>query len=408
MRVWYFQRAKKSTLHSDSALAEGRTTGASEEHATEAMKPAPGLKPDVDNPGPREYTAVEPFIRHTGSKAHSYGKGKSKDSMLRFVGRRVLLMIPTLIAISFLSFVIIQLPPGDFLTSYIAQLASQGELVNDEEIMALRQRYGLDEPFISQYVRWITGFLTGDMGRSLQWSKPVKALVLDRLPWSFVISLTSFVFVWMVGLPIGVYSATHKYSLGDYFFTLIGFFGLATPNFLFALIILWLYFNATGNVMVGLFSPEFVMAPWSFAKVIDLLKHLWIPAIIVGTAGTAGLIRVMRANLLDELEKPYVMVARAKGLSERRILFKYPFRIAINPAISTIGWVLPALVSGELLTSMVLGTPTIAPIFVSALLNQDMFLAGSVVMILSTLTVIGTLISDILLAWVDPRIRESV
>jgi peptide/nickel transport system permease protein len=257
-------------------------------------------------------------------------------------------------------------------------------------------------------MRWITGFLTGDMGRSLQWSKPVKALVLDRLPWSFVISLTSFVFVWMVGLPIGVYSATHKYSLGDYFFTLIGFFGLATPNFLFALIILWLYFNATGNVMVGLFSPEFVMAPWSFAKVIDLLKHLWIPAIIVGTAGTAGLIRVMRANLLDELEKPYVMVARAKGLSERKILFKYPFRIAINPAISTIGWVLPALVSGELLTSMVLGTPTIAPIFVSALLNQDMFLAGSVVMILSTLTVIGTLISDILLAWVDPRIRESV
>jgi peptide/nickel transport system permease protein len=317
-------------------------------------------------------------------------------------------MIPTLIAISFLSFVIIQLPPGDFLTSYIAQLASQGELVNDEEIMALRQRYGLDEPFISQYVRWITGFLTGDMGRSLQWSKPVKALVLDRLPWSFVISLTSFVFVWMVGLPIGVYSATHKYSLGDYFFTLVGFFGLATPNFLFALIILWLYFNATGNVMVGLFSPEFVMAPWSFAKFIDLLKHLWIPAIIVGTAGTAGLIRVMRANLLDELEKPYVMVARAKGLSERKILFKYPFRIAINPAISTIGWVLPALVSGELLTSMVLGTPTVAPIFVSALLNQDMFLAGSIVMILSTLTVIGTLISDILLAWVDPRIRESV
>jgi peptide/nickel transport system permease protein len=328
--------------------------------------------------------------------------------MLRFVGRRVLLMIPTLIAISFLSFVIIQLPPGDFLTSYIAQLASQGELVNDEEIMALRQRYGLDEPFISQYFRWVTGFLSGDMGRSLQWSKPVRALVLDRLPWSFVISFTSFIFVWMVGLPIGVYSATHKYSLGDYFFTLVGFFGLATPNFLFALIILWLYFNATGNVMVGLFSPEFVMAPWSLARFIDLLKHLWIPAIIVGTAGTAGLIRVMRANLLDELEKPYVMVARAKGLSERKILFKYPFRIAINPAISTIGWVLPALVSGELLTSMVLGTPTIAPIFVSALLNQDMFLAGSVVMILSTLTVIGTLISDILLAWVDPRIRESV
>ncbi len=317
-------------------------------------------------------------------------------------------MIPTLIAISILAFVIIQLPPGDFLTSYIAQLASQGEIANDDEIASLRARYGLDEPFFSQYFRWITGFIQGDMGRSLQWSKPVSTLIRDRLPWSILISLVSFVFVWAVGLPIGVYSATHKYSLGDYLFTLIGFFGLATPNFLFALIMLWVYFNATGNVMVGLFSPEFIMAQWSFARFIDLLKHLWIPAIIVGTAGTAGLIRVMRANLLDELEKPYVMVARSKGLSERKILFKYPFRIAINPAISTIGWVLPGLVSGELLTSIVLGTPTVAPLFVSALLNQDMFLAGSVVMILSTLTVIGTLISDILLAWVDPRIRGSV
>ena len=328
--------------------------------------------------------------------------------MLRFMARRLALMVPTLLAISILSFVIIQLPPGDFLTSYVAQLASQGEFANDDEIDALRARYGLEEPFITQYLKWFGGFLRGDMGRSLQWSKPVRALIADRLPWSFLISFVSFIFVWVVGLPIGVYSATHKYSLGDYFFTLVGFFGLATPNFLFALIMLWVYFNATGNVMVGLFSPEFIMAGWSFAKLIDLLKHLWIPAIIVGTAGTAGLIRVMRANLLDELEKPYVMVARAKGLSERKILFKYPFRIAINPAISTIGWVLPGLVSGELLTSVVLGTPTIAPIFVSSLLNQDMFLAGSVVMILSTLTVIGTLISDFLLAWVDPRIRGSV
>ena len=220
--------------------------------------------------------------------------------------------------------------------------------------------------------------------------------------------MVSLVFVYVVAIPIGVYSATNQYSIFDYIFTFIGFIGLAIPNFLFALILLYLYFISTGKVAIGLFSPEFQQASFSLAKVLDLLNHLWMPAIIIGTAGTCGLIRIMRANLLDELKKPYVMVARAKGLTESRLLFKYPFRIAVNPVISTIGWTLPALVNGELLVSMVLGIPTLAPVFVRALLNQDMFLAGSIVFILSFLTIIGTIISDILLAWVDPRIRGSV
>ncbi len=317
-------------------------------------------------------------------------------------------MIPTLWLITIVSFVIIMLPPGDYLTSYVANLTSQGDLVNLEQVEALRVRYGLGDPGYMQYLKWMRGVLSGDLGRSLQWGREAGALIRERLPWSFTIAFGSFVFVWLVGLPIGVYSATHKYSIGDYFFTFIGFIGLAIPNFLFALVALWLYYSATGKAIVGLFSAQFLGAPFSFAKFIDLLKHLWIPAIIVGTAGTAGLIRTMRANLLDELEKPYVMVARAKGLTERRLLYKYPFRIAINPAISTIGWMLPRLVSGELLVSIVLGLPTLAPIFVEALLNQDMFLAGSIVLILSTLTVIGTLISDVLLAWVDPRIRAMM
>lgn len=328
--------------------------------------------------------------------------------MLRFVIRRIMIMIPTLLVVSVISFIIIQAPPGDFLTTYVGQLQAMGELIDESEIEALRVRYGLDKPMYVQYFKWIGGVIQGDLGRSLQWNKPVKSLILERLPWSFLIAFMSFLLVWIIGLPIGVFSATKKYSVGDYGFTLIGFLGLSIPNFLLALIALWLYFRISGNVMVGMFSSEYTMAPWSLGKVWDLMKHLWIPALIVGTAGTAGLIRTLRANLLDELEKPYVTVSRSKGLSEPKILIKYPFRIAINPAISTIGWVLPTLVSGELLVSMVLGTPTLAPILVGALMSQDMFLAGSIILILSTLTVIGTLISDLLLAWVDPRIREAV
>jgi peptide/nickel transport system permease protein len=328
--------------------------------------------------------------------------------MLRFVGRRLLIMVPTLFVVSIVAFVIIQLPPGDFLTAYVAQLSAEGDTVHQEQVEALRARYGLGEPFYSQYLRWMAGIFRGDFGRSLHWNRTVSSLLAERLPWSLAISLSSLVMVWLIGLPIGVYSATHKYSPGDYVATFLGFFGVAIPEFLTALVALWIYFSATGDAIVGLFSREYIGAPLSVAKVWDLLKHLWIPALITGTAGTASLIRTTRANLLDELEKPYVTVARAKGLTERRLLYKYPFRIAMNPAVSTIGWTLPALVSGELLVSVVLGLPTVAPILKDALLSQDMFLAGSIIMIISTLTVIGTLVSDLLLAWVDPRIRSAV
>ena len=328
--------------------------------------------------------------------------------MLFFILRRVLLMIPTLIIISIISFLIIHAPPGDFITTYITQLAAQGQRIDDPYEQAMRARWGFNQPFSVQYLKWMGGVLRGDLGRSMQWNLPVTKLIAERLPWSVTVSFASLLFVYLVGIPIGVLSATHQYSIRDYFFTFIGFIGLAIPNFLFALIMLWFVFLSTGNVAVGLFSYEYITASWSFAKFVDLLKHLWIPALIIGTAGTAGLIRGMRANMLDELGKPYVMVARSKGLSESKVIYKYPFRIALNPMMSTIGWTLPALISGELLVSLVMGIPTLAPIFLRSLISQDMFLAGSIVLILSTLTVIGTLISDILLAWVDPRIKESI
>ncbi|RIK42345.1 MAG: ABC transporter permease [Chloroflexi bacterium] len=328
--------------------------------------------------------------------------------MLLFIARRILLMIPTLLVVTLISFAIIEAPPGDYLDAYVDNLISSQQHVDPAEIATLRERYGLDAPWYVRYVRWMSGVLRGDLGRSLEWNQPVSKLIGSRLPWSLSISLASFLFSYALAIPIGLYSATHKYSWGDYLFTFIGFIGLAVPNFLLALIILWLYFKGTGKVAVGLFSEEYQMAPWSFAKFLDLLQHIWLPALIVGISGTAGLIRVVRANLLDELGKPYVMVARSKGLSETKVLYKYPFRIAMNPVASTIGWALPALVNGELLASLVLGLPTIAPLFVGALISQDMFLAGSIVLILSVLTVIGTLLSDVILAWLDPRIRGAV
>jgi len=328
--------------------------------------------------------------------------------MWSFILRRILLMVPTLFVVSIISFAIIEAPPGDFMDSYVNALLQEQEAVDPAEIASLRKRYGLDAPTYVRYFRWLGNIMQGNLGRSLEWNQPVSKLIADRLPWSLAISVASFFLAYAIAIPIGLYSATRQYSLGDYFFTLIGFIGLATPNFLLALLILWYYFVATGNVAVGLFSDEYLIAPWSFAKFIDLLKHLWLPALVVGTAGTAGLIRVMRPNLLAELERPYVMVAPPKRLSEGKPLAKYPFRIAMNPVASTIGWTLPTLVNGELLASLVLGLPTIAPLFVGALLSQDMFLAGSVVMILSTLTLVGTLLSDIVLAWLDPRIRGAI
>ena len=328
--------------------------------------------------------------------------------MLTYLARRVIYMVITLFVVSMIAFIIIQLPPGDFISSYVGELAALGEVLDEAEIDALRARYGLGQPVYVQYLRWLGNVLTGNLGRSLRWNRPVSELIEDRLPWSFTISMVSLVFVWAIGLPIGVYSATHQYSIADYMATFIGFVGLGVPNFLIALLALWFYFQSTGDVIVGLFSNDYLMAPWSVARVWDLLKHLWIPALITGTAGTAGLIRGVRANLLDEVRKPYVTTARAKGLTERRVLFKYPFRVAMIPAVSTIGWTLPTLFAGELLVSFVMGIPTLSPIFVASLLDQDMFLAASIVLILSALTVVGTLISDILLAWVDPRIKESV
>ena len=328
--------------------------------------------------------------------------------MIRYIVRRLLLMIPTVIAITVLSFIIIQAPPGDYLDAYVAQLRALDQIIDDAEVESLRIRYGLGQPMYVQYFKWIGGLLRGDLGRSMQWNQPVSRVLAERLPWSVLISLVSLLFVYAVAIPIGTTSATHQYSIRDYVFTFFGFIGIAIPNFLFALILLYLYFVYTGDVVLGLFSPQFQFAPWSLAKFLDMLQHLWIPAVVIGSAGTCGLIRVMRANLLDELQKPYVLVARAKGLTKRRVLYKYPFRIAINPVVSTIGWVLPALVSGEVLVSLVLGLPTIGPVLFQSLLSQDMLLAGSIVFILSVLTVIGTLISDILLAWLDPRIKESI
>lgn len=318
------------------------------------------------------------------------------------------MMIPTLFAISIVSFLIIQLPPGDFLTSYLAQLTSMGETVSEEVIEALRARYGLGSPVYVQYWTWMTGIITqGDFGMSLLWGRPVSELLWERVSLTVMVSASSVLFIWVVAIPIGIYSAVRQYSIGDYIFTFLGFLGLATPPFMLALIALWIVFVSTGSVLVGLFSPEFIDAPWSIAKALDLLAHLWIPMVILGTAGTAGTIRVIRAQMLDELHKPYVVTARAKGVSELKLLFKYPVRIALNPFFSTLGWLLPRLIAGEILVSIVLNLPTTGPLLLGALTNQDMYLAGSFMLILSTLTVIGTLISDILLAWVDPRIRYS-
>lgn len=328
--------------------------------------------------------------------------------MIILIFRRVVLALPTLLFISIVSFAIIQLPPGDFVTTRVSQWIAQGESVDAETETMLRARYGVDQPVALQYLKWLRNLIRGDLGVSWAWAKPVGALVAERLPWSLLVSCISLVFVYLVAIPIGVLSATRQYTLSDYAFTFVGFVGLAIPNFLFALIFLWLFFLATGNSAIGLFSREYLSAPWSVGRVLDLLKHLIIPVIIVGTAGTASLIRVMRANLLDELKKQYVIVARAKGLAEGRLLFRYPVRMAINPIVSTVGWTLPALVNGELLTSIVLGLPTLAPVLLQSLLTEDLYLAGSIIFILSILTVVGTLLSDLLLVWADPRIRDAV
>lgn len=325
--------------------------------------------------------------------------------MLQYIARRVVMMIPTLFLVSVVSFTIIQLPPGDYLTTYVSQLAAMGDLVDESSLQALKDRYGLGQPVYVQYFRWLTNMLQGDFGQSMEWNRPVWGLLWERLPLTFVLSLATLLLTWLIAFPIGVYSAVKQYSVGDYIATFLGFLGLATPDFLLALVLMWVFFAFFNQSVGGLFSPEFANAPWSLAKVWDLAKHLAIPMIVLGASGTASLIRIMRANLLDELHKPYVVTARSKGLSETRLLLKYPVRAALNPFISTAGWYLPSLVSGSTIVAVVLSLPITGPLLLRALLSQDMYLAGSFIFMLSALTIFGTLLSDILLAWLDPRIR---
>jgi len=326
--------------------------------------------------------------------------------VLEYISRRIFYMIPTVIAVSLVSFAIIQLPPGDYLTTVLAQLSAQGDLVEADVIAALGARYGLGQPLYVQYYKWISGIvLRGDFGFSFEWDLPVKALLWERLSLTLMLSLSTLLFTWVVAFPIGIYSAVRQYSIGDYIATTIGFIGLAIPNFLLALVLMYFSFKYLNQSVGGLFSQQYIDAPWNWAKFVDLMSHLWIPVVILGTGGTAGLIRIMRANLLDELRKPYVKTARAKGLSETALLLKYPVRIALNPFVSTIGWTLPALFSGSAIVSVVLSLPTTGPLLLRALIAQDMYLAGSFILMLGVMTIIGTLISDILLAWLDPRIR---
>jgi len=326
--------------------------------------------------------------------------------MLQYTLRRILLMIPTLIVISLISFTIIQLPPGDFLSSYVAQLRQQGDNIDETWSKALEEQYGLNQPFYIQYWKWVSGIVTrGDFGRSFEWQRPVSALIWDRLGVTMLISLLTILLSWAIAIPAGVYSATHQYSIPDYLMSFISFVGLGTPSFLVALIALWVGLSVFGVNISGLFSQQYLDAPWSFDRLMNMLSRIWIPVVVLAIDNTAAVIRTLRANLLDELSKPYVETARAKGVKETALIWKYPVRVALNPFFSTVGWTLAALVSGETLVSVVLSYQTSGPLLLRALTSQDMYLAGAFVMLLSTLTVIGTLVSDILLAWTDPRIR---
>lgn len=326
--------------------------------------------------------------------------------MLKFILRRIVILIPLLILVSVVSFIVIQLPPGDYVDSYIRNLELQGGNINDAQRETLQRQYGLDKPLIAQYFMWIGKIvLRGDFGNSFKYQRPVADLLAERIPRTIALSLASIFVTWIIAIPIGILSALKKYSVWDYFFTFLSFLGLSIPAFLLALVLLYTVFNQTGYMTTGLFSPEYRDAPWSFAKFTDMLRNVWLPLLVLSITGSAGLIRILRATLLDELKKQYVTTARSKGLPEWRVILEYPIRIAINPIISTIGWMLPGVVGGELVVSKVLNIPTVGPMMLDATLGQDMYLAGGFVLILCSLTIIGTLISDVLLAWADPRIR---
>ena len=326
--------------------------------------------------------------------------------MFGYIMRRVLIMIPTLILISIISFVLIQLPPGDYLTSYAAQLRTMGDNIDQQSIDSLRERYGLGQPIYVQYGKWVYGIITrGDWGQSMEWQKPVSELIWERMGLTVALAVFSLLISWLIAIPVGVYSATHQYSIPDYAMSVFSFVGVGVPAFLWALIIMYFAQTQLGLNVGGLFSEKFIDAPWTWAKVVDLLKHLWIPVLIVAIENTAGELRTTRANLLDEVNKPYVELARAKGLTEGKVIWKYPVRVAMNPFFSTVGWSLANRISSITLMSVVLSLQTTGPMQLRALMSQDMYLAGSFLVLLSALTIVGTLVSDILLAWVDPRIR---
>jgi peptide/nickel transport system permease protein len=325
--------------------------------------------------------------------------------MTRYIAQRLLILPLLMLIYSFVIFAIIQAPPGDFLTAYVATLASSGSSLSADAVAALRHDYGLDQPFIVQYFLWLQKLLHGNMGLSLEYQRPNADLIGEQLGLTLGLALFSFVLTWLIAVPAGIYSATHPRSIVDHILTVVNYVGVATPNFMLALILMWIAFAYFDISVTGLFSPDFADAPWNFARFVDLLKHIWLPALVLGIAGTARLSRIMRANLLDELNKPYVVTARAKGMKEWRLVLRYPVRLALNPLISTIGWYLPALFSGSLIVATVMNLPNIGPLLLRSLVNQDMYLAGGILLIYSFLTIVGTLLSDILLALVDPRIR---
>jgi peptide/nickel transport system permease protein len=325
--------------------------------------------------------------------------------MLVYIIKRLLLLPVLLFIFSVVAFALIQAPPGDFITSYVAELAASGSAMDRVQIEALRALYGLDQPFYVQYFKWIVRILQGDLGVSLDWQKPISELIGQRLLLTLALGLGTLLFTFAVAIPIGIISATRQYSFWDYFFTVFNYLGVATPTFMTALVLMWLSFTYFGVTITGLFSPAYVDAPWSVDRVIDLGKHIWLPILILGLDGTARLARIMRANLLDELHKPYMEMARAKGMSEWRLVMKYPVRLAINPLVSSLGWYLPLIFSGSLIVATVLNLPTIGPLLLRSLISQDMFLAGTIVLVYFGIAVLGTLLSDILLAWLDPRIR---
>jgi peptide/nickel transport system permease protein len=325
--------------------------------------------------------------------------------VLSYLIRRLVLAAGTLVVVSVIAFTIIQLPPGDYVDGYVGILESMGDVITEERETVLRQQYGLYDPMPVQYVRWARDVLVGDFGLSLEYRRPVSEVIGDRMWMTVAVALASVMFVWLMALPIGIYSAVRQYSIGDYAFTFIGFLGLAIPNFLLALVLMYFSFRYFGANVGGLFSEDFIDAPWSFARVWDLLQHIWVPAIVLGTSGTAALIRIMRANLLDELRKPYVVAAKARGLSEWGLILKYPVRVALNPFASTIGYILPYIVSGSIIVSIVLSLPTVGPLLLRALIAQDIYLSGTIILMIGFMTVVGTFISDLILVWIDPRIR---